>query len=209
MGHGNRRYVGFFGQADNQFVDHRRNDRVESGGGLVKKDQLRLKNKRPRNAHAFSHAAAQLRRQQILWILHAYEVQFFIDNLVNLFARFVGELFEWKRDVVPNIARAEQGRVLINHPNVPAHLLQFAPPEPRDFELFEENRAAIGPQHSENQTQNGALAAATLAHDDKALLGLDRKWAAVEHFFFFELHLHVAQFDHVRILRAHVGKKLT
>jgi len=48
------------------------------------------------------------------------------------------------------------------------------------------------------------LAAAALAHDDQAILWLDDERNAIEHFFLFKLHAHVAQLDHVP-RRGHVG----
>ncbi len=98
---------------------------------------------------------------------------------------------------------------MINHPDVPPHLLQFAPAQPRDFELLKENGAGIGVQYSQNQPQNRTLAAAALTHDHESIFRFDRKRKSIEHFFFFKLHFHIAQFDHVRVLLGHVGKKLT
>src|SRR6266478_9676 len=49
---------GLLGQADDQFVDDRRNHRVETGHRFVEKDQFRLEDKGPRQTHAFFHPAA-------------------------------------------------------------------------------------------------------------------------------------------------------
>src|SRR5207237_1417517 len=48
MGYDNRGDFGFLGQADDQFVDHRRDHRVEAGHRLVEKNQFRLHHKGPR-----------------------------------------------------------------------------------------------------------------------------------------------------------------
>src|SRR5438067_12603676 len=57
MGYDNCGDFGFLRQTDDQFVDDRRNHGVETGHRFVEKDQFRLEDKRPRQAHAFFHAA--------------------------------------------------------------------------------------------------------------------------------------------------------
>ena len=105
---GDRRDLRFFAQADNQFVDHGRDDRVKSGRGLIQQEQFRVEHKSARKSHAFFHAAADFLWQQFLGILHPDELEFFVYNLVDLFARLVRELFEWQGDIVPDVTRAEQ-----------------------------------------------------------------------------------------------------
>src|SRR5712664_4033901 len=58
MGYDNRGDFGFLAQTDDQFVDDRRNHRVETGHRFVEKDQFRLEDKGPRQTHAFFHPAA-------------------------------------------------------------------------------------------------------------------------------------------------------
>ena len=67
--------------------------------------------------------------------------------------------------------------------------------QPGDFELLEKDRAAGRRQDSEDQAQDGALAAAALAHDDEAIERLDHERDALEHFFFLELEMDIAQLD--------------
>ena len=79
---------------------------------------------------------------------------------------------------------------------MPADLLQFAPLQACDFELFEKNSTGIGLQECQGSSRKQcALAATALAHDDKALRWLDLERDAVEDFLVFELHLHIAQLD--------------
>src|SRR5438105_8130294 len=58
VGDDNRSNFGFLGQADDQFVDDRRNHGIETGYGFVEKNQFRLEDKGPRQTHAFFHPAA-------------------------------------------------------------------------------------------------------------------------------------------------------
>ena len=90
-----------------------------------------------------------------------------------------------------------------------ADLLQFTPLQAGDLELFEENFTGAWVQNSQDQPQDGALAAATLAHHDQAFLWLNRKREVVEYLFVFEFHDDIAQLHHVGVLGTHVGKKLT
>src|SRR5207248_372260 len=103
-----------------------------------------LKHEGPRKGDAFSHAAAQLLRQQLFGILHPNELEFFIDNLINLTARFISKLFQWEANVIAHIARTQQCRILINHANMLSYLLKLPASQPRDFKALEENRAGIG-----------------------------------------------------------------
>ena len=86
---------------------------------------------------------------------------------------------------------------MIDHPDLGAHLLQLAALQARDFELLKENLARGRLQNAEDQAQDGALAAAALAHDDQAIERLDFQGNAVEHFFFRKCELHIAQLDHM------------
>ena len=76
-------------------------------------------------------------------------------------------------------------------------LLEFAALQARDFKLLEENLARGRLQNTEDQAQDGALAAAALAHDDQAIERLYFQGNAVEHFFFRKCEVHVAQLDHM------------
>ena len=73
--------------------------------------------------------------------------------------------------------------------------------------MFEENRATIGLEDAEDQTQDRALAATALAHDDEAIERFDLERHTIEHLFFFEAELDIAQLNHMRRGCAHVGKK--
>src|SRR5207249_1481982 len=141
----------FFTEADDQFVDDRGDYRVETSRRFVKKNQLRVHDEGARQADAFFHATAQFGWHQIFGVFHANELEFFIDNALDLFTRFIGQLFERQADVVPDIQRAEQGGVLIDHSNMCSYLLQFATVQTVDFELLEEDRAGIGAQNSQDQ----------------------------------------------------------
>src|SRR2546421_7168036 len=209
MGHNNRGHFRFLGKADNQFVDDRADYGIKACGWLVKKNQFRLHHQRARQAHPFFHASAQLRRHALFRILHTDEREFLIDNFVDLLARFVGQFLERQSDIVAYIPRAEQGRVLINHSDLLADLLQFAPAQPGDLELFKKNRAGVWLQDSKNEPEDSALAAPALAHDHKPVARIDLERHVIEYWLVLEAHLHVAQLDHFGILRAHKGKKTT
>ena len=131
-----------------------------------------------------------------------------IDNLVDFFARFIGNLFQRKGDIVTNIARAEQRGVLIDHANVLTHLLQFPATQPRNFKLFKKDGTGVRAESSEDETQNRAFAAAGLTHNDKAILRLNLKRKSIEHVFLLELHVHVAQLDDMGVRCVHVGKNV-
>src|SRR4029079_18879137 len=96
--------------------------------------------------------------------------------------------------------------ILVDHPDLGAHLLQLAALQARDFELFKENLARGRLQNTEDQAQNGALAAAALAHDDQAIERFYFQGNAVEHFFFRKCELHIAQLNDMMWGLAH-GKK--
>src|SRR5205823_10880125 len=134
---------------------------------------------------------------QLFGILHPNELEFFIDDLINLAARFISKLFQWEGNVIAHIARTQQRRILINHANVMSYLLKLPASEPRDFKALEENRAGIGTKRAEDQSQNSALTTAALTHDDQALLRPDLERNTVKHFLFLALHLHIEHVDHV------------
>ena len=52
-------------------------------------------------------------------------------------------------------------------------------------------------QNSQNQTQDRALAATALTHNNEAILRVDFKRQPAEHLLFLELHFHIAQLDHI------------
>ena len=108
---------------------------------------------------------------------------------------FVGKFFERQRDVIAHVTRAEQRRVLINHPDARADLLQFPPRQSGDVELLEENLTRRRFDDAENKAKDGALADAALSHDDKSLQRFDDEGDTVEHFFLFELQVHIAHID--------------
>ncbi len=78
----------------------------------------------------------------------------------------------------------------------------------RNLELLEEDRPSCRRKDSENQTQDGALAAAALTHDDEAIQWLDFERHALQHFFVLELEIDVAELDDRRFKRVfhHVGE---
>jgi hypothetical protein len=82
---------------------------------------------------------------------------------------------------------------LVNHPDALSDLLQLAAGQPCDLELLKKNGARIGLHDSQNKTQDRALAAAALTYDHQAIAWLNLERHAIEHFFFFELLMHVAQ----------------
>src|SRR5437868_10550092 len=58
MGYDNRGDFRFLGQANDQFVDDRRNDWIETSHRFVEKNQFRLKDKGSRQTHTFFHPTA-------------------------------------------------------------------------------------------------------------------------------------------------------
>src|ERR1051326_8563865 len=73
---------------------------------------------RPAEGNALAHAATQFLRQQLFGILHADEVQFLIDDFVNLIARFIGELFQRQSNILAHVAAREKRGILVHHAHV-------------------------------------------------------------------------------------------
>ena len=74
-------------------------------------------------------------------------------------------------------------------------MLEFAPLQSRDLELLEKNLARGRRQDPEDEAQNGALAAAALAHDDETIERLDLERDAFEDGLLRKSELHIAKLD--------------
>ena len=161
--------------AQDEVVDARRVDRVETRRRLVVEDDLGLESERAREADALLHAAREVARAHRLDARQADELERLVDARLDLFAgHLVPELLAQPvRHVLADVERVEQGRALEEVRDPAAHVGQLAVAHRHDVAPVEDDLARVGPEQADEHLEHDALAAARGAHDGDRLAATD------------------------------------
>ena len=147
-----------------QPVERRRADRVEAGGRLVQKQDLRVEGERAGKTGALAHATRQLGRKLMAGVARqADQGQLECGQLLE---QRLGQLqaFAPRRlDVLGDGQRAEQGAVLEQHPLPRLQGVSLRLTEPPDVVPEHLDLATLRPQQPENVAQQDRLARARAA----------------------------------------------
>ena len=101
-------------QRQDQIVELRRGDRIESGRRLVEKQHLRVERHGAGDGGALLHAAAQFRRHVIVEAAKSDALQLQRGDHANRIGRQIGKFLQRQTDIVQNRHRAEQRAALIH-----------------------------------------------------------------------------------------------
>ncbi len=110
---------------ENQFVDTRRDDGVQSRRGLVEEQNLRVHRQGAGNGSAFLHAAAELRGCVVFKSLEPDLLQFEAEDDLNGGVFQLCMLSKRKSHVFAYGHGAEQGATLKGHADLSSNLVHF------------------------------------------------------------------------------------
>jgi hypothetical protein len=173
-------HVKRFLQFENELINARRDDGIESRGRLVKKKNFRVHGKSAGDGGALLHPAAQLRRKIIFVTgepdLIELEPQHDFDGWVFKFGVFA----QRQRNVFADGHRAKERATLKAHAHVAAKCVELLVGNRGKVFAFNPNFAGGGTLEPDERAEKRALAGTRTAKDDQRLALLDIKRDAMQ-----------------------------
>src|SRR5258705_4383055 len=146
-------------------VDGVDEDRVQSGGRLVKEHDLRLRDEGPRDGHALAHASGDLRGVLVPHVHQADLGQLLLDAPGDLRRAHLRLLVKGEGHVVEDGHGVEEGPALEDDTVAAAYRLEGGAPQARDVRAVHQHRPRVGTQEPEEMLEEHRLAAAAPADD--------------------------------------------
>src|SRR4051812_20530270 len=160
-------------QVDDQLVEERGADRVETGVRLVEEHDLGVEDQGAGQTGPLAHAAGDLARQLVLGADQTCEVELLHDDLADLRLALLGVLAEREGDVVVEVHRAEHGAVLEQHPEQLADLVELLLGTRRDVDALDHDAALVRLEQADDGLEEDGLAGPGRAEHDADLAGRD------------------------------------
>ena len=154
-----------------QLVDHRRADRIDPRGGLVKDHVLRVERERSGDGDLLLHPVAKVRRNARGVVVHPHQPELLERHLHRLLLGHVAVLSDRQRDVLLQGHRVEQRRVLKHHRAPLAHWIEFLLAQARDLEVIQKDLPLVGHQQPHQVLDQHGLSRAGLTDDKEDLAG--------------------------------------
>jgi hypothetical protein len=101
---------------------------IQSGRGLVQKENIRIQGHGPGNGRPFFHAPGQFVGQQVGPVSEVHHVQFDPGNGLGRVRREMGKFPQGKHDIVQHGHGAEKGPVLEGNPDAPEQAVSCIAP---------------------------------------------------------------------------------
>ena len=151
---------------DDELIDTVGDDRVQSGGWLVVKDDLRLVNNGPGQPDALFHAAGQLGRFLTLRAAEIHQLEGVGDGFPDCLRGHCLLAVEQEADVLLDGQRVEQCRALEEHSELAAHLDELAFGKVGDALAVDFHVALVRLHQPDDVPEQDAFATAAAADDD-------------------------------------------
>ncbi len=190
-----------FLELEDEVIEPPRADRVQSGGGLIKKENIRIKRHGPGQPRPLAHAAAYFRGVKLLESGQPHQRELEEHQLPDLRGRQVGVFAERDGDVFRQGHGAPEGAALVEHAEVPHHALPLFLLHFPEAGFAIEHPAAGGLFQPDEVPHQGALAAAASPHDDEHLATPDGEVEIA--------HDHKVAVCHGEIMDGNVGELLS
>ena len=168
-------------QLDDQLLHHRRDHRVEAGGGLVEEQDLRLERDGAREADAAPHAARELRRQLALGPLEAHQVEALGDPRAQALAAPSRRACSGKATLPSTVIESNSAPSWKAMPKRRRKSVSSRLRERRQVDAVDATRAGVGPHEPDHVLEHHALAGARAADDHQRLAGEHVEVDGVEH----------------------------
>src|SRR5262249_6262744 len=130
---------------------------------------------------ALLHTSGQLRRHFVEFLRHADIAELVPRSVVNFSLGQVGVPAQREGDVLAYRHRVEQGSVLKKEAHARADAVQLAGRQRRDVAPFDEYRAAVGPNETDDVAQRHAFTSTAATQETERLAGEYFKGDLIEH----------------------------
>ena len=181
MGDDDRSHTQGVGEAPNQVARDAQGNRVESGEGLVIKNEAGFQGNRPRQGHTARHATGKLRGHEFVRPAQPHRVQLHQHQIADHFLREVGVLAQRKGDVVEYRQVGEQGAELEQHTHAPSQPIQPILIQAAHVDAIHLEHTRSGAQSATDQPQQRGLATPGDTHDGNDLTAPGGEVDILEH----------------------------
>ena len=181
MGHNQNGHLAHAFQQENQFIQLRRYDGIQTSGGFVEHQDLRVKRDRPRHRCPLLHSPRQLIGQKFASPAQTNYREFHINHDVNHGLGKRRQFAHRQADILLGGERVKECGILKGHSHGASNVFQLFRGATIDIHASNQNGARVRPLEANNVPQYSALPGAAAPKQHHDFIGLNIEVHAIEH----------------------------